>query len=209
MGLSVIGAGYGRTGTLSLKFALELLGYNKCHHMIEVINNPGEAEKWLAAIGSHSVNWDALLSGYQATIDWPACHFYQELADYYPGAKVLLSVRNPEDWFESISATTLRVIRKRIESGQIPREGNLGTELVVKAAFQGEIEDAEHGVAMFNQHIEKVKSSIESDRLLIYDVREGWGPLCAFLGKPVPETPFPRVNSRDEFDEIFFGQERK
>lgn len=209
MGLSVIGAGYGRTGTLSLKFALELLGYNKCHHMIEVINNPGEAEKWLAAIGSHSVNWDALLSGYQATIDWPACHFYQELADYYPRAKVLLSIRNPEEWFESISATTLRVIAKRIESGQIPREGNLGTELVVKAAFQGEIEDAEHGVAMFNQHIEKVKSSIEPDRLLIYDVREGWGPLCAFLGKPVPDTPFPRVNSRDEFDEIFFGQERK
>lgn len=209
MGLSVIGAGYGRTGTLSLKFALELLGYNKCHHMIEVINNPGEAEKWLAAIGSRSVNWDAMLSGYQATIDWPACHFYQELADYYPRAKVLLSVRNPEEWFESISATTLRVIAKRIESGQIPREGNLGTELVVKAAFQGEIEDAEHGVAMFNQHIEKVKSSIEPDRLLIYDVREGWGPLCAFLGKPVPDTPFPRVNSRDEFDEIFFGQERK
>lgn len=209
MGLSVIGAGYGRTGTLSLKFALELLGYNKCHHMIEVINNPGEAEKWLAAIGSDSVNWDALLSGYQATIDWPACHFYQELADYYPRAKVLLSIRNPEEWFESISATTLRVIAKRIESGQIPREGNLGTELVVKAAFQGEIEDAEHGVAMFNQHIEKVKSSIEPDRLLIYDVREGWGPLCAFLGKPVPDTPFPRVNSRDEFDDIFFGQERK
>jgi len=209
MTISLIGAGYGRTGTLSLKSALETLGYNKCHHMIEVIRNPGESEKWLQAIDAKTVNWASLLKGYEATVDWPACHFYQELADYYPKAKVLLSIRDPLDWFESMSATTLGVIRKRMQASNAGQPKNLGTELVVNAAFGGEIDDAEHAIRMFNQHTKEVVDTIDSDRLLIYNVREGWEPLCQFLDKPVPDTPFPRVNSRDEFEEIFFGSSLK
>jgi hypothetical protein len=201
--ISVIGAGFGRTGTLSLKSALETLGYNKCHHMIEVINNPGEAERWMHAIDAKTVDWEKLLGGYEATVDWPACHFYKSLADYYPGAKVLLSVRDPKDWFESMSATTLRVIRKRMASADQAR--NLGSELVVKAAFDGKIDDVEHAIKIFNQHTKEVVDSIDPARLLIFDVRQGWDPLCRFLEKPVPKTPFPRVNSRDEFEDIFFG----
>ena len=106
-------------------------------------------------------------------------------------------------WFESISATTLRVIQQRMQEN--PDTKNLGTELVVKAAFQGKVDDPAHGVDMFNQHTEEVIANIEPDRLLIFDVREGWEPLCTFLDKPVPDIPFPRINSRDEFDEIFFG----
>jgi hypothetical protein len=206
MGISVIGAGYGRTGTLSLKSALELLGYDKCHHMIHVINTPGDPQKWLTAIESPPVDWDDFLAGYQATVDWPSCHFYKELADYFPDAKVLLSVRDPVQWFESISATTLRVIKQRMQNS--PEEKNLGSELVVKAAFKKEIDNLEHGVEIFNRHTEEVIANIEPHRLLVYDVREGWEPLCEFLDKPVPDTPFPRVNSRDEFDEIFFGSGR-
>lgn len=209
MTISLIGAGYGRTGTLSLKSALETLGYNKCHHMIEVIRNPGESEKWLQAIDAKTVNWASLLKGYEATVDWPACHFYQELADYYPKAKVLLSMRDPLDWFESMSATTLGVIRKRMQASNAGQPKNLGTELVVNAAFGGEIDDAEHAIRMFNQHTKEVVDTIDSDRLLIYNVREGWEPLCQFLDKPVPDAPFPRVNSRDEFEEIFFGSSLK
>jgi len=205
MSISLIGAGYGRTGTLSLKSALETLGYNKCHHMIEVIHTPGEAEKWLQAIDAESVDWDELLAGYQATVDWPACHFYQELADYYPQAKVLLSVRDPQQWFESMSATTLGVIRKRMQASDTLEQKNLGTELVVNAAFNGEIDDSAHGIRMFNQHTKDVIDAIDPDRLLVFDVREGWEPLCQFLDKPVPTSAFPRVNSRDEFEEIFFG----
>ena len=209
MTISLIGAGYGRTGTLSLKSALETLGYNKCHHMIEVIRNPGEPEKWLQAIDAKTVNWASLLKGYEATVDWPACHFYQELADYYPKAKVLLSIRDPLDWFESMSATTLGVIRKRMQASNAGQPKNLGTELVVNAAFGGEIDDAEQAIRMFNQHTKEVVDIIDSDRLLIYNVREGWEPLCQFLDKPVPDAPFPRVNSRDEFEEIFFGSSLK
>lgn len=205
MTISLIGAGFGRTGTLSLKSALETLGYNKCHHMIEVINNPGEPEKWMRAIDAKTTDWESLLEGYEATVDWPACHFYKELADYYPKAKVLLSVRDPLEWFESISATTLRVIRKRMQAGDADQPKNLGSELVVKAAFGGEIDDAEHAIDMFKRHTREVVDAIDPDRLLIFDVREGWEPLCQFLHKPVPDTAFPRVNSRDDFEEIFFG----
>ena len=209
MTISLIGAGYGRTGTLSLKSALETLGYSKCHHMIEVIRNPGEPEKWLQAIDAKTVNWASLLKGYEATVDWPACHFYRELADYYPKAKVLLSIRDPLDWFESMSATTLGVIRKRMQASNAGQPKNLGTELVVNAAFDGEIDDAEHAIRMFNQHTKEVVDTIDPDRLLIYNVREGWEPLCQFLDKPVPDAAFPRVNSRDEFEEIFFGSSLK
>ena len=209
MTISLIGAGYGRTGTLSLKSALETLGYSKCHHMIEVIRNPGEPEKWLQAIDAKTVNWESLLEGYEATVDWPACHFYQELADYYPKAKVLLSIRDTFEWFESMSATTLGVIRKRMQASNTGQPKNLGTELVVNAAFGGEIDDAEHAIRMFNQHTKEVVDTIDPDRLLVYNVREGWEPLCQFLDKPVPDTAFPRVNSRDEFEEIFFGSSLK
>jgi hypothetical protein len=205
MTISLIGAGYGRTGTLSLKSALETLGYNKCHHMIEVINTPGEPERWMQAIDAETVDWESMLEGYEATVDWPACHFYKALADYYPKAKVLLSVRDPMAWFESMSATTLRVIRKRMQASDAGQPKNLGTELVVNAAFGGEIDDAEHAIRMFNQHTKDVVEAIDPSRLLIFDVREGWAPLCQFLDKPVPDAAFPRVNSRDEFEDIFFG----
>jgi len=206
MGLSVIGAGYGRTGTLSLKRALELLGYNKCHHMIEVIHKPGETDRWLDAIVQDDADWDALFEGFQACVDWPACHVYRALADYYPDAKVILTVRDPLEWFHSMTATTLNVIRPRLADAMAhPGGRNLGIELVVKGAFDGIIDDPAHGAAMFNRHTREVIDSIPAERLLVFDVREGWEPLCAFLGKPVPREAFPRVNSRAEFHDIFFG----
>jgi len=207
LALSVIGAGYGRTGTLSLKYALEALGYRKCHHMLEVINNPGEDQRWLAASRGEDVDWDDLFEGYQAAVDWPSCHFYRQLAEHYPSAKVVLTVRDPRSWFESMSNTTLRVIRQGIDSGRIKPEGNLGTELVVKAAFAGNIDDADQGIAAFNQHTAEVKASIDPERLLIFEVAQGWQPLCEFLERPIPNEPFPRVNSRDEFEGIFFGNQ--
>ena len=207
MSLAVIGAGYGRTGTLSLKGALEQLGFVKCHHMLEVIRNPEQNTGWMAATVGEPVDWDAILEGYQAAVDWPACHFYRELAEYYPQAKVVLTVRDPRAWFESISNTTLRVIKEGMASDP-RRPPNLGSELVVKAAFEGNLDDADHAVAIFNQHTAEVKASIDPARLLVFDVREGWDPLCAFLGKPAPAGDFPRTNSQDEFDSIFFGDTR-
>jgi hypothetical protein len=203
MSLSVIGAGYGRTGTLSLKIALEQLGYVKCHHMLEVINDSRQSAGWMAAALGEPTNWDDLYQGYQAAVDWPTCHFYRALADYYPDAKVILSVRDPLAWFHSISNTTLRVIKQGMADGSTTP--NLGSELVVKGAFEGDLDDPDHAVAIFNRHTEEVKAGIDSDRLLVFDVRQGWKPLCAFLNKPVPTGDFPRSNSQEEFDDIFFG----
>lgn len=202
MTLSLIGAGFGRTGTLSLKHALETLGL-RCHHMIEVIRSPADVAAWLDAAEQGDADWDELLAGYDATVDWPCCHFYRQLAETYPDAKLLLSVRDPLSWYESMSATTLRVIRERMKSA--PDSRNLGMELVVKGAFKGDIDDPGHAVNIFNQHVEEVRTAIEPERLLVYEVSQGWEPLCEFLGLPVPVEPFPRVNSRDEFDDIFFG----
>ncbi len=202
MSLLLIGAGFGRTGTLSLKYALETLGL-RCHHMIEVIRSPGDVEKWLRAAEQGDADWDDLLEGFNATVDWPCCHFYRQLAEAYPKAKVLLSVRDPMSWYESMSETTLRVIRARMRAA--PDSRDLGQELVVKGAFHGNIDEAEHAVRIFEQHVSDMRATIEPERLLVYQVSEGWEPLCEFLEMPVPNEPFPRVNSRDEFDEIFFG----
>lgn len=202
MALSLIGAGFGRTGTLSLKHALEILGM-RCHHMIEVFRSPGDVEKWLNAAEEGDADWEDLLAGYDATVDWPCCHFYRQLAEAYPDAKVLLSVRDPLSWYESMSATTLRVIRERMKTA--PDSRNLGMELVVKGAFSGNIDDPKHAVEIFESHVAEVRSIIKPERLLVYRVSQGWAPLCDFLGLPVPDEPFPRVNSRDEFDDIFFG----
>jgi hypothetical protein len=207
MALSVIGAGWGRTGTLSLKAALERLGYDKCHHMIEVLRNPWQGDHWLAAARGQSVDWERLLEGYQATVDWPGCSFWREFSELYTAAKVVLTVRDPGDWFDSITNTTLRVIKNGMKNGQYITEGSgaLGYEFVIKRGFGLITDDRGHAIKRFNDHVAEVKAGVDPDRLLIFDVREGWAPLCDFLGKPVPDDPFPRTNSQDEFDEIFFG----
>jgi hypothetical protein len=201
--LSVIGAGYGRTGTLSLKAALEQLGYLKCHHMIEVLRSPEQIEAWMAAARGDPMNWDALFSGYLASVDWPSCHFYRELAAHYPQARVVLTVRDPREWYESMNATTLRVIRRSM--AEHPDRPSLGTELVVNGAFGGDIDSAAHAIEIFEAHTAEVIAAIPAERLLVFDVREGWEPLCNFLQRDVPAAAFPRVNSREEFDGIFFG----
>ena len=209
--LKVIGAGFGRTGTLSLKTALEELGFGPCHHMTEVFNNPWQIPFWQAAIDEKPVDWHMLLSGYQSTTDWPCCSFYEQLMQAYPNAKVILSVRDPEKWYESASATIYRVstlsrtpvfplialtnsmVRKRLQSVRIVND------LVWKKTFQDNFADKEYAIGVFNQHNEEVKQRVPADKLLVYNVKEGWEPLCAFLGVDVPNTPFPHVNDRENF----------
>tara|TARA_A100001037_G_C15137723_1_gene631999 strand:+ start:725 stop:1375 length:651 start_codon:yes stop_codon:yes gene_type:complete len=204
MAISVIGAGWGRTGTLTMKYALETLGYLKCHHMAEVINNPGEDQRWLAAYEGEATNWNDFLADYQATVDWPSCHFYKELADYYPEAKVILTVRDPETWYESARETIFRVIKQGIKNRKVETKSNLGYQLVIKAALNGDT-SKENAIRKFKAHIETVKQNIDPARLLMFEVKNGWEPLCSFLEKRIPDEPFPKINTRDEFEGIFFG----
>ncbi|HLJ32750.1 MAG TPA: sulfotransferase [Ktedonobacteraceae bacterium] len=195
-GLKIIGAGFGRTGTLSTKNALEELGFRSCYHMTELFENPGVPEQWQAIVAGAPVDWKAIFTGYQASVDWPACAFYKELMQVYPEAKVLLNVRDPEKWYESVLSTIYVVSRRRLPDSP---HSQMIKKLIWEGTFDSKFEDKDYAIAVFHRHIEEVKQHVPPDKLLIYDVKEGWEPLCTFLGVKIPSTPFPRLNDRDNF----------
>jgi hypothetical protein len=198
MPLKVIGAGYPRTGTASLKLALEQLGFGPCHHMREVIMNPPSAPLFVEAAKGRP-DWDAIFRDFNSCTDAPACTFWRELADYYPEAKILLSVRDPEAWFESTQATVFGPMMAARAVGT-PLEEFF--RLCVFKDFGEKIHDRDFMLEQFARHTEEVKRDAPPDRLLVFYVREGWSPLCAFLGVEVPPTPFPRTNTREEMAQI-------
>jgi hypothetical protein len=202
MPLSVIGAGFGRTGTVTMKMALEQLGFGPCYHMAEVLSNPKAPAYWEAAADGAPVDWDQVFEGYRATVDWPACSFYRELAEAYPEAKVVLTVRDPEAWFESTQATIFNDENRRklreIAADSNPGHTSMATKIVV-GRFGGDIHNKERLIRTFNEHNDEVRRTIPPERLLVYDVRQGWEPLCAFLHVAVPPGPMPNENSTDNF----------
>lgn len=202
MALSVIGAGFGRTGTLSLKGALEMLGFGPCYHMVEVIQNPPFGGYWTALGDGAPAGWDMIFQGYRATVDWPACAYYAALAAHYPGAKVILTVRDANLWADSIFNTLFKLMPRQHKPGE---HRHIGYDLIFKKTFGGNIDDRDHVIAVYEAHNAAVKAAISADRLLVYDVAQGWGPLCKFLQVPAPDAPMPKVNSTGEFMQIFGG----
>jgi hypothetical protein len=208
----VIGAGFGRTGTMSLKVALEELGYAPCYHMVEVFEHPEHPSLWQAAWRREPIDWEELVGGYEAAVDWPACSFYEELMERYPDAKVLLSVRDPERWYESMRSTVYELFRLRTGSRRVGFtlglltplfSGFLGSadmvdEIVWDGTFGGRFEDKRYAIEVFERHNERVRQRVPKDKLLVYEVKEGWGPLCEFLGVEEPDAPFPRLNDTAE-----------
>ena len=208
----MIGAGFGRTGTKSLQAALEELGFAPCYHMTELFEHPEHAGSWDAARRGEPVDWDGFLGEYDAAVDWPACTFYEELMERYPDAKVLLSVRDPESWYESTRNTVYELSRISRMSpfsrptfwllglfvpavGEISRMNN---RLIWADTFDGRFEDKAHAKAVFERHNAEVQRKVPPDRLLVYEVKQGWGPLCDFLDAGVPDKPFPRLNDSAE-----------
>jgi hypothetical protein len=192
MTLKVIGAGLGRTGTLSLKLALEQLGFGPCYHMVEVFKNP-EAPGWWVEAADGRPDWERIFDGYASTVDWPNATFYAELADHYPDAKVILTERDPESWFRSTQATIF---------AQAPPPDTMFRELydkVIARLFDGRMHDHDHVIEVYLRHNAEVRRRIPAERLLVYEVAQGWAPLCAFLGVAEPDTPMPKVNSTEEF----------
>ena len=201
MTLELIGAGFGRTGTLSLKQALETLGLAPCHHMLEVMLHPGSDEGWYRAALGEPTDWKALVSGYRAQVDWPGCRFWRELSEAFPAAPVLLSLRDPERWYESAHETIYQAVRRALESDdpEVRARLRMPDKVVFQDTFGGRFEDRAFAIGVFEAHNEAVQRAIPAERLLVYQVAEGWEPLCRFLGRPVPEVAFPHANSRDEF----------
>jgi hypothetical protein len=217
MALEVIGAGFGRTGTMSLKVALETLGFGPCYHMTEVFTHPEHVELWRAAAQGKPLAWEQIFDGYRATVDWPGCAFWAELLQSYPDAKVILTVRDPNEWYESAYNTIYRIsgaasspvfylasllvpAAKRMKHAQ-----RMIIEVVWQRDLDGRFEDRGYAIETFERHNEEVKQHVPAENLLVYEVREGWGPLCEFLGVEMPDEPFPHLND----SEVFKGRIRR
>jgi hypothetical protein len=195
MPLKVVGSGLGRTGTKSTQTALNMLGFGPCHHMVEVFRNPASMQQWIDASEGRP-DWDAIFKDYSSMVDYPGAAYWRELAAFYPDAKVLHTVRDPDKWFDSTQSTIFTPDSNTRSNGD-------DTQSRFFRSFTGpmrdHLDDRAFMTAHFRAHTEAVKAAIPADRLLIYEVGEGWDRLCKFLGVPVPEEPYPSENSRAEF----------
>jgi hypothetical protein len=198
MALQVVGSGLGRTGTKSLQTALNMLGLGPCHHMVEVFAHPESMALWIEA-GAGRPDWDAIFADYRSMVDFPGAAYWRELAAFYPEAKVLHSVRDPDRWFESTQATIFN-------PDGVASRAMLGDEGPMSAFFRSftrgfteHLHDRAFMTDYFVRHTEAVKAAIPAKRLLIYEAGQGWEPLCAFLDVPVPDEPYPSENSRADF----------
>ncbi|MEM7111913.1 MAG: sulfotransferase family protein [Chloroflexota bacterium] len=202
--LKLIGVGFGRTGTTSTKLALDILGLSPCHHMSALIDDPSLSQKWYDVTFNGYRDWDDLFAGYQATLDWPAVTYWRELADHYPHAKLLLTVRDPESWYKSMVKTVLPVMERPLAEEGAARLRRLTSRKVIRDdTFNGVgLTDPEATMRRFEQHNDEVKAAFGSDRLLVWRVQDGWAPLCDFLDLSVPDVPFPRSNSASQFTDV-------
>lgn len=196
LGLKVIGAGLGRTGTLSLKRALEILGFGPCYHMEEIVRDPSRAAGWVDA-GRGRPDWHGLFAGYQATVDWPAASWWRQLAATWPQAKIILSVRDDADaWFASTQRT---IFNPRTMDAPMPHDMKEMIDSSISSMFDGRINDRERCLEVYEAHNDAVRQAIAPERLLVFRVEDGWDKLCSFLDRPVPDRPFPRSNDAGEF----------
>ncbi len=216
MGLQVIGAGWGRTGTLSLKLALEQLGFNKCYHMAEVVRNPDHVALWaeikrtsakVAAadrVSALAPLFAEVFTGYQANVDWPGCNYWQVHRELYPEAKVILSKRDAERWYKSVMQTIWPSSKKSYDAAiaadkPLPEQTAMVFAEIWDGVFDGRVEDTDYAIELYTQHNQRVIDSVPPLDLLVFDPADGWLPLCEFLQVPVPETDYPSVNSSAEF----------
>ncbi|HEU5431041.1 MAG TPA: sulfotransferase [Thermomicrobiales bacterium] len=197
--LQVIGPGFGRTGTLSMQTALERLGFALCDHMVRNERNPERFPLWDEALrrklAGEPIDWRLLLTGFRAIVDWLGAYFWRELVAAHPGAKVVLTVRDPDRWYDSIRSTIFA-----LTEAQWPVGGAGALDIIFRRTFGNRLDDREHCQTVLARHIQSVRETIDPERLLVFEVKQGWEPLCAFLDMPVPEgEPFPHVNDTAAF----------
>lgn len=201
--LMVIGAGLPRTGTISLKVALERLGFGPCYHMFELMHHPEHAERWQGVAGGEpAATWDQVFAGYRSAVDWPAAYFWRDLAAAYPAAKVILTVRDPRQWYASITEAFLRQFSAHDGSAApaetpaplvtlLPLLHRIREDMLGGPDLPGE----DKAVEAFERHTAEVQRALPPDRLLTFEASQGWEPLCDFLGvRPPADEPYPHLN---------------
>lgn len=205
MSLSVIGAGFGRTGTLSIKAALESLGFGPCYHMEQVFESDEQLRRWRDIAAGAPPDWHEVFADYRSTVDWPGTLYWRQLAGTYPDARVLLSVRPEDSWWRSFSTTIKKLIESRDTIDDEGRRSVLeyANDIINLQTFGGAMHDKDAVMAAYRARIDEVVAETDPERLLVFDVAEGWGPLCAFLGVAQPDKSFPHINNRQEFWQQF------
>ena len=191
MSLKVIGTGFGRTGTDSMRMALNILGFGPTHHMFELSDNPVLYQRWIDLAHGSQPNWDSLFEGYSSCVDWPSAYYWRELIDLYPDAQVLLTWRSAESWWESFEGTILQIMK-------LPKEESPLSRFLAINVFDGRPDNRDHAIDVYNRHIDDVIATVSQDRLLVHKFADGWEPLCAFLNVPVPEIEYPSRNTTAE-----------
>jgi hypothetical protein len=206
--LKVIGSGFGRTGTMSTKVALEQLGFGPCHHMVEVMNNPGQLAKWKAVANGEQVDWADIFDGYNSQVDWPGAAVWRETTAAFPDAKVVHTERPDDAWWNSFNVTIGKFLTLLPTLELPPHFADIFQTMSdwwFKDTF-GDHMDRDTAISAYRRNNERVRDTIPPERLLVFDVTEGWEPLCRFLEVPVPDKPFPRSHPRDEFWAHFGGE---
>ena len=201
-GLEIVGAGFGRTGTFSLKLALERLGISKCYHMADVMAHPHHAALWRKAWRGEDP-WERIFDGYAAAVDWPAAAFWPRLMAFYPEAKVLLTVRDAERWYKSASDTIFQSMKDGVHSPDPARRARMqmAHEIIVNGTFGGDLDDKANAIAVYQDNVAQVHRQVPPQRLIVFDPNDGWQPLCRALNVSAPAEPYPHVNTTEEFFE--------
>jgi hypothetical protein len=208
--VQVIGAGFGRTGTWSLKAALEQVGFGPSFHMVDLMPHPDRAPMFLKALHGEEVDWNEVFAGFNSTVDWPGCTFYDRILGAYPSAKVILSVRDPEKWYAS-AERTIYALKEAAARGALEGEGpgappevlGMIRELIWDTTFEDRFADKAFAIDVFERHNEAVKQHVPADQLLVYEIQQGWAPICEFLGVETPEGEFPHLNDAESFRRMF------
>jgi uncharacterized protein YndB with AHSA1/START domain len=188
MTLEVIGTGYGRTGTDSMREALNILGFGPCHHMFEVTDNPVMKARWRAFMQEGNADWTSLFEGYRSCVDWPSAHYWRDLVEVYPQARVVLTWRDPDSWWTSFESTILRFVQSTEDRASVAVK-------VIEKAFGDQAADRGQMMAAYEAHVSDVIATVPEDRLLVHRLGDGWEPLCAHLGVGVPSVPYPSRNA--------------
>jgi hypothetical protein len=200
--IKVICAGLPRCGTTSLKMALEVLGFDKCYHATEYFNNYIKHDPyWIKVYSGEEIEWDEVFEGYQSCADFPACYCYKALSQYYPDAKIILNIRSAESWYDSMSNTIFKMMKE-----ELPECFKNATDIEEKyfeKEFGNEnIHNKDFMVNWYNERVSKIINEFPEERLLIFELSQGWEPLCKFLNTPIPNMPFPKLNSTEEFHKM-------
>ena len=209
--MKMIGVGFGRTGTMSLKAALEELGAGPCFHMIDLImgeNKERDLEYWIQIADGEPVDWDEVFEPWEATVDWPAASKWREMVDAFPDVPVLLNVREFDGFYKSCENTILAV-KEAAMAGELTEDANREQpapelwqaieKLIWQGDFQGRFKDKEWVRQMYYERIETIKSEVPADRLVYWELGDGWDKLADALGVDVPDTPFPHLHDTNEF----------